>query len=195
MDTDCILSNIGKYISLTDEEQALLLSLIEEEHLTKNKLILQQGAACTHINFVNSGTLRAFYLTPDGKDATVMFAVRDWWITDMYCFLNEMPAMLNIQALETCSILKLSKANLDQLFIDIPQFNKFFRILMQNAYCREQLRTIQNLTLPAKDRYEQFIQKYPQIASKITLKQTAYYLGITPEFLSAIRAKKADSCI
>lgn len=190
MNTDLILSNIRKYISFNDEEKEYLSGLLEEEHLARNQFILRQGELCNHINFVNSGILRAYYLNPDGKDSTVMFAVKDWWITDMYCFLNSLPAMVNIQVVETCSILKLSKENLDRLYIDIPKFNKFFRILMQNAYCREQLRTIQNLSLPAKDRYDQFRKKYPHIANAITLKQTASYLGITPEFLSLIRSQK-----
>jgi CRP-like cAMP-binding protein len=190
VNTDLILSNICKYISLNNEEKKHFLSLLEEEHIVRNRFILRHGELCNQINFVNEGILRAYYLNPDGKEATVMFAVQDWWITDMYCFLNGLPAMVNIQVVESCKILKLSKENLDKLYDNIPQFNKFFRILMQNAYCREQLRIIQNLSLPAIDRYDQFIQKYPQIANKITLKQTASYLGITPEFLSAIRGKK-----
>lgn len=190
MNTDLIFSNIAKYISLNDEEREHFQSFLKEEHLAKNDLILSQGKLCSYIHFVNDGTLRAFYLSPGGKDSTLMFAIKDWWITDMYCFLNELPAMVNIQVVEHCSILKLSKKDLDALYVDIPKFNKLFRILMQNSYCREQLRTIQNLSLPAKDRYDQFIEKYPQIANKVTLKQIASYLGITPEFLSAIRSKK-----
>lgn len=190
VNSDLIFSNIFKYISLNNEEKEHLLGLLEEDHLNRKEYVLRQGELCNYINFVNSGILRAYFLNPDGKDSTVMFAVKDWWITDMHCFLNNLPAMVNIQVVETCSILKLSKENLDKLYVDIPEFNRFFRILMQNAYCREQLRTIQNLSLPAKDRYDQFIQKYPHIANKVTLKQTASYLGITPEFLSSIRGKK-----
>lgn len=190
MNTDLFFKNISKHISLSNKEREYIQSLLLKEDLTRKRFILRQGEPCKYINFVNSGILRAYYLNSDGKDSTVMFAVEDWWITDMYCFLNDLPAMVYIQVVENCSILKLSKKNLDKLFVDIPKFNTFFRILMQNAYCREQLRTIQNLSLPAKDRYEQFKQKYPQIANKITLKQTASYLGITPEFLSSIRSKQ-----
>jgi CRP-like cAMP-binding protein len=73
----------------------------------------------------------------------------------------------------------------------VPKFERFFRILMRNAYIREQLRMIQKLSLPAEERYVHFLDKYPQIAEKITQKQIASYLGITPEFLSTIRANRA----
>ena len=76
---------------------------------------------------------------------------------------------------------------MENLYVKVPKFERFFRILMQNAYTREQLRVIENLSLPAKERYDNFLKKYPHIARVVTLKQMASYLGITPEFLSAIR--------
>ena len=120
-----------------------------------------------------------------------MFAIADWWITDMYCFTNQLPAMLNIQAVEHSEIFQLPKNNLDTLYDKVPQFEKFFRIIMQNAYIREQLRVIQSLSLSAEERYDNFMNKYPQIACQVTQKQIASYLGITPEFLSNIRAGKS----
>lgn len=98
--------------------------------------------------------------------------------------------MMNIQVVKDCQIIKISLNDLNSLYDQVPEFNTFFRILMQNAYCREQLRTIQNLSVPAKERYYHFLTKYPFIATAVPLKQIASYLGITPEFLSTIRAQK-----
>jgi len=190
LNSDLIFSNISKHIELTIEEREHVIELLEECSLKKNEFILRQGEPCNNINFINAGTLRAFFSNSQGKESTIMFAVKDWWITDMHCFLNEIPAMVSIQAVEKSSILKLSKKNQDALFHTIPSFNKFFRILMQNAYCREQLRMIQNLSLPAQERYKNFINKYPEIVRKVPLKHIASYLGVTPEFLSTIRAGK-----
>ncbi len=185
-----IFNNISKHISFNKKEKAYFKNIISEEKIDKNSFILKQGEPCQHIYFINSGILRAYYINTEGKESTIMFGLKDWWITDMYSFLNELPAIVNIQAVQNSSVLKLSKENLDKLYSEIPQFNQYFRILMQNAYCREQLRMIQNLSLPAKERYERFIHKYPQIIENVTLKQIASYLGITPEFLSAIRGTK-----
>ncbi|UII18983.1 Crp/Fnr family transcriptional regulator [Fulvivirga ligni] len=190
MNTDQIFSNISKHITLAEKEKQHFKGLLSEEIIQRNEFILQQGEACNHIYFVNEGSLRAFYLNANGKDSTIMFAIEDWWITDMSCFLNELPAVMNIQAIAPSHVLKLSKANLDLLYQEVPEFNKFFRILMQNAYCREQQRMIQNLSLPAKGRYESFLRKYPKVAKMVTLKQIASYLGVTPEFLSTIRGSK-----
>ena len=120
-----------------------------------------------------------------------MFAIADWWITDMYCFLNNLPAMLNIETLEESEVLQLHKNDLENLYLDVPKFERFFRIIMQNAYTREQLRMIESLSLTAEERYHRFLIKYPQVARLVTQKQIASYLGITPEFLSMIRARMA----
>lgn len=61
---------------------------------------------------------------------------------------------------------------------------------MQKAYCREQLRTIQNLSQPAWDRYLAFVAKYPEVAREVPQRHIASYLGVTPEFLSALRSQE-----
>jgi CRP-like cAMP-binding protein len=190
MSFDLILKNIGKHIELDNEEITLFQSLIKFKTLPKKTLLLSANEHCNYLNFVHSGALRSFYLDKDGKESTIMFAVVDWWVTDMYCFLNGKPAMMYIEALEDSCILQLSKAAFDKLLFDVPKFEKFFRILMQNAYTREQLRVIENLSSSAEDRYESFLRKYPHIAETLKQKQIASYLGITPEHLSTIRKIK-----
>ncbi|QRA42986.1 Crp/Fnr family transcriptional regulator [Chryseobacterium cucumeris] len=188
-----ILKNISRHISLTNQEKSYFISLLKEKKVAKKELILQQQQVCKEINFVQTGILRAFHMDTTGKESTIMFAVSDWWITDMYCFINQKPAMLNIEALEESCILQLQKDHLDTLYHKVPKFERFFRIMMQNAYIREQLRTIENLSLPAEVRYYNFLQKYPEAVKRIRQKQIASYLGITPEFLSLIKSKQKNS--
>ena len=190
MEHTSILTNVAKHISLDKEEISWFESILKQKEVSKKDFILREGQICKCINFVPSGTLRAYYLDKEFKESTIMFAIADWWITDMFCFVNQKPAMLNIQAVENSSIFQLQKDALDKLYLKLPKFERFFRIIMQNAYIREQLRVIQNLSLSAEERYKNFLSKYPQIAKQVTQKQIASYLGITPEFLSTIRGNK-----
>jgi CRP-like cAMP-binding protein len=192
---DLILKNVAKHISLNKEETSFFISLLQQQELAKKTFVLKEGQLCKDLCYVHSGTLRAYYCDANGKESTVMFAINDWWITDMFCFINQQPAMLHIEAIEQSSILQLSKNNFDRLCIEVPKFERFFRIIMQNAYIREQLRIIQTLSLSAEERYDSFIDKYPRIVQQVTQKQVASYLGITPEFLSTIRANKNKKTI
>ena len=192
-DYDLILKNIAKHITLEQSEKAFLISLLASKAISAKTYILKETQPCNYLYFVNSGTLRAYFLNKDGKESTIMFALKDWWVTDMNCFINQQPAMLNIVATEKTEILQISKTNLDLLFQEVPKFERFFRVIFQNAYIREQLRVIQNLSLTAAERYENFANKYPKVMQQVTQKQIASYLGITPEFLSTIRNKKAKT--
>jgi len=190
MNYEPILHNIARHIALDKEETAFFVSRVTFRELPKKTFLLKEGQTCNLLSYVHSGALRAYITDRTGKESTIMFAVPDWWVTDMYCFLNGRPAMMYVEAIEDSCIFQIRKEDLDTLYINVPKFERFFRILMQNAYTREQLRVIENLSLPAKERYDNFLAKYPHIAKAVTLKQIASYLGITPEFLSAIRKSK-----
>ncbi|HEX2607184.1 MAG TPA: Crp/Fnr family transcriptional regulator [Flavisolibacter sp.] len=195
MNVSLLLQNIAKHIQLDPVEIDYFTSLLHEKKLTRKAFLQRQGEDCPYINFVVSGALRAYYSDETGKESTIMFAINDWWITDMYCFLNEQKAMVSIVAIEDCELLQLHKRSLDKLFNHIPKFERYFRILMQNAYTREQVRMLQRLSSPAEVRYLQFLEKYPQMIRHITQKQLASYLGISPEFLSTIRKKLSRKSI
>ena len=191
MTQELVLRNIAKHITLDKEEREYFISLLKEQRVSKKEFILNEGQICKNISFVNAGVLRAYYVNKKGGESTIMFAVKDWWITDMFCFINKQPALLNIEATENSNILQLQKDDLDLLCAKVPKFERYFRIIMQMAYIREQLRVIQNLSLSAEKRYENFLSRYPQMAGKLAQKHIASYLGITPEFLSTIRGKKS----
>lgn len=187
-----IFKNFAKHISLNELENKLVLSVLEEKRIRKKELVMRQSQYCRKIYFVEEGSLRAFNVNDDGKESTIMFAVSDWWITDMDSFMNQAPSNLSIMALEDSKILTLEYDKLQMLFAKVPKFERFFRILFQNAYIREQRRAFHNISMTTEERYLQFVNNYPAIVEKITQKQIASYLGITPEFLSAIK-KKQDS--
>ena len=189
MEYSGILQNISKHIKLDDNEISRFTSVLVRKDFKKNEIILKEGLPCNVINYVQHGALRAFHVDQDIDENIVMFAINDWWITDMYSFVTGKPAIMNIDALEDTLVFQLHRDDLGDLYNSVPKFERFFRIVMQNAYIREQLRVIENLSMKAEDRYNNFLNKYPQFAQRLPLKQIASYLGITPEFLSVLRKR------
>jgi CRP-like cAMP-binding protein len=184
-----ILKNVRKHIGLEKGELDYFNSLLKVHNVARKQFILREGAACTAIHYVHSGAFRAYAVDHEGNESMVMFALNDWWVTDMHGLVTAKPAILNICALEDSVVLTLQKSDLEKLYQHVPKFERFFRILMQNSYVREQLRVIQNLTTPAEERYLSFLSRYPQVVQRVPLKQIASYLGVTPQFLSVIRKK------
>lgn len=191
MDKDLILTNVARHITLDEREKQYFLSLLEPKVLKRKKLYLESGTVCRHSAFVLDGALRSFTVDRDGKEHILSFATRDWWIADMYSFLSQKPAILNIDAIADSEVLMLSRDNQQILYEKVPKFERFFRILVENSLVANQQRLIDNLSSTAEERYLHFIAKYPIVPSCVPQHNIASYLGITPEFLSKIRARLA----
>jgi hypothetical protein len=57
-----------------------------------------------------------------------------WWVVDLYSSLTGKPTTYNGDCLVETEVLQLSKQNLDILYERLPQLNKYFRVLLQNAF-------------------------------------------------------------
>ena len=79
-----------------------------------------------------------------------MFAIENWWAGDLGSFIIQTPADYNVQCLENTEVIQLSHENLEQLYIEIPKLERFFRIIISNAYVASEKRVIRNFSLPAK---------------------------------------------
>lgn len=191
MDTDLILQHIGQHIQLDQTERDFFISLLQTKKLKRKELLLKGGDICRTENFIVKGCLRAYTIDDNGFEHIVMFGVEDWWVGDLFSFLTQSPATYFIDALEDTEILQISKTNLEKLYERVPKFERFFRLILQNAFIGHQNRINQNLSFTAEQRYLDFQKKYPHLEQRISQKQVASYLGITPVFLSMIRRKLA----
>ncbi|MEM6320093.1 MAG: Crp/Fnr family transcriptional regulator, partial [Bacteroidota bacterium] len=115
----------------------------------------------------------------------------DWWFGDLQSFINNTSACFSIQSLEKTKVLSIDKASWDYLLREIPEFIIYTRILFRNTMFSHENRIFQNLSYTAEERYDYFLEKYPTLSQRISQKHIASYIGITPEFLSMLRAKKS----
>lgn len=188
-----LLNNITKHIPLSDEEKYMLLSVTVPKKLRKRQYLLQEGDVSKYSAFILKGCLRSYFVDTNGFEHILQFAIEDWWITDMMSYISGKPGRLNIDALEETELLLISREDQLALFEKCPVFEKYFRIITENGMVSNQQRLLDNLSLPAMERYKNFIKKYPVFMQRIPQSQIAAYLGITPEFLSKIRHQMAKS--
>jgi CRP-like cAMP-binding protein len=182
-----ILANFALHINLNAVETELLKSKLQFKVFKKNDELLSAGENCRNIYFVNQGCLRVFNRDKEGEEHNILFTPENWWATDITSFSEQVPSFYNISALETTEVFYLSYPVLEQLYIDIPKLERFFRILTQNGFSLHQRRINSNLSKTAQERYIAFQKQYPHLEQRIAQKHIASYLGITPVFLSMIR--------
>jgi CRP-like cAMP-binding protein len=192
MPYELILQNISRFISLDKTEADYFVSLLQSKKIKKNGFLLKPGEICRYENFITKGCMRTYTVDNNGFEHILMFGIEDWWVGDLYSFLTRTPATYFIDALEETELLQISKVNLDKLYNKVPKFERFFRHILQNAFIAQQQRINQNLSFTAGQRYLQFVKQYPNLEQRLSQKQVAAYLGMTPEFLSVLRRKLAS---
>jgi len=184
-----ILQNIAQHISLTAQEQELFLSKTETKQYKAKTVLLNAGEICKESYFVNSGVLRSFNINDNIVEHVLSFATSGWWISDMYSYLSQKPGNLFIQVIEDAEVVVLTKENQEILYKEIPQLERFFRILIENSLVAHQQRLMDNLSLTAEERFDKFCKKYTNLIYSVPQKQIASYLGVTPEFFSKMKSK------
>ncbi|MBB6611602.1 Crp/Fnr family transcriptional regulator [Pontibacter sp. Tf4] len=186
-----LLESIHTKVHLTEAEQQLCQSFFVPETLHRRQFLLQEGDVCRHIAFVESGVLRSYTLDAKGGEHVVQFALEGWWISDNYSFLTGEPSTFNIDVLEDSAVLLLTKDAMDELVLQVPKMERYFRLLMQNSLIALQRRLVSSLSNTAEEKYLKLIQTYPTIVQRVPQHMIASYLGITPETLSRIRRQLA----
>ena len=184
-----LLDYIKQYIDLTKDEEARLLLKIRVKKFSKGDFVVRNGDICKYENFVLSGCLRSFYIDHAGQEHIVMFAVENWWTADLGSFIAQQPADLNVQCLEDSELVQIHYNDLQNLYLEIPKLERFFRIIVQKAFVAAQKRIVNNFSMEAIGRYLQFRDQYPGIEQRVPQYMVASFLGITKEFLSKIRSK------
>lgn len=182
-----VLTEVFNEISFSQQELQTIGTVLQKVNLKKGEQLLSEGNPVYYTHFVYSGCLRTYFIDNAGKEHTLQFAIKDWWISDYTAFFTGDQALLNIECIQDAIIYKLSRKDMQQLYVDIPKFETFFRKKLERRFMALQKRILGNLAQPAKERYLSFINNYPNIQQNVKNYHIASYLGITTESLSRIR--------
>jgi CRP-like cAMP-binding protein len=180
---------VARFIRLNEDEKAFFHSLLSPKSLKRKDFFLQEGELCPNEAFVVKGCLRTFFTGEDGQEMNLRFSTEGWWIGDLVGQVEKTVSKTSVEALENCELLVLSADSKEVLFERVPKFERMFRLLTERALVFWQNRLIRNVTMTADERYLTFIEQYPAIEQRVAQYHIASYLGITPEFLSKVRAR------
>ena len=158
-------------------------------NVKKRQFIVQPEFVSKHRCYVVSGSFRAYVIGDQGQEHTIQFAIDDWWISDYNSYIFQQPASMFILALEDSTILQISYQD-EQTLKQNPKFQQFFCILAEGTAAYMARRVITNLTKTAEQRYEIFLERYPQIVNRVPQYALASFLGMTTEYLSKLRKKR-----
>jgi CRP-like cAMP-binding protein len=188
---ELLLEKIREHVVITDEEFDFCKTLFIPKKLRKRQYLLQEGDVNKYTSFVEKGMLRTYSVDEKGNEPILQFSFEGWWVADLYSFLTNEPSKYNIEALEDCELLLITKPSWDKMLDKIPALERYFRILIQNSLIATQQRLMGSISETAQEKYIKLIDNFPGCLHRVPQHMIASYLGITPETLSRIRGQMA----
>lgn len=180
-------AHIQKHVPISNVEFEAISRVMERKTIKKRELLLRAGEPSDRYYFVMSGCLRMYTTDERGHDHIFHIAFEDWWAADLFSFISGDPAFFSIEAIEDTEVLSIHRDDYEILLTNHPKFERFFRLLMQNAYVTSQKRTMDIMSKSAERRYIDLVKSYPQLELRVAQHYIASFLGITPEALSRIK--------
>ena len=183
------IHKIKQSISLSPEAEEYIHSIAKERMVSKGDVLIQEGQSVNKTFFVLSGSLRSFCIDKEGKEHTLQFAIKDWWISDFIAMYNQVPASLSVECISDSVVLEFDAQTLDQIYTPFPEFEPFQRKNLERHVVALHKRILNQLQLTALERYQLFLAQYPDIEQSISNYHIASYLGMTQQSLSRVRAE------
>ncbi len=180
------IANLNKFYPLKEDTINFLRENMVIKNVSKNDILLKKNKVSKELFWVKSGTLRG-YIDTETNAVTTWFAIEGDMVTSVTSFISQEPSKECIDVLEDSRLYAISYSKLQRLYSISLEMNIIGRLLTEQYYINLENRTFLLQYATAKERYDAFIGRYPQLLLKIPLGSIASYIGITQSSLSRIR--------
>ena len=186
-----LISSIKNLIEMSPEAEEYVNSIAKEKKVSKGDILIRQGQRVENTFYVTSGCIRSFCVDKNGKEHTLQFAIKNWWISDFIAYYDTDIATLTVECIKDSNIIQFNAKDLDEIYLKFSEFEIFQRKILERHVVSLNKRILNQLQLTAKERYNLFTKQYPDIELYTPNYHIASYLGITQQSLSRIRAEKS----
>lgn len=154
----------------------------------KNEFLIKKGEVCDINIFVNKGCLKFYVKNEKGNENIRYFAMEGKFGTALSSFIEQKPSFEYVQAIEKSELLIISRKDFFHLVYTVPQINFIYRDLLEMAYVTSQKRIYGLQGETALERLKWLMDYRPKILSRLSNKDVASYLGVTPYTLSRLKS-------
>ena len=185
-----LYTHLTQYIPLKTQDFERISPYFKPQEVGKKEIILASGEFCQYLYFVEKGCLHQYFTTDKGTERTVQFAIEHWWMTDFLSYQNKTRTEFYIQAVEDTRLLAINHRDQERLLQEFPILERYFRTVYQIAYGSSLMKMKYLFNFSKEELYFHFTDHFPEFAQRVPQYLIASFLGLTPEYVSEIRAKK-----
>lgn len=183
-----LLDNIQNLITLSPAEKDTVTALFKVKTYKKCDFFLPDGKICKQVGFITKGLMR-YYINHDGEERTYAFSQENQYVCNYESFLPQSPSSKIIQALEDSDVLVISHSDLQALYANVREGERFGRIAIEAVFLK-MLEDINSFyTETPEIRYERFLKTHADLQQRISQYHIASFIGVKPQSLSRIRKR------
>lgn len=188
MATASLIQTLNAFKPLKEAVKEDLYKCLSTRVYKKNVVIQEAGGICPYLFFIEQGLIRHYYVNKNAE-LTTWFAAEGDFIADS-SFMMQRPGYDNLQALEDTQMSCFLYKDYVRMCEKYPVLEQFGRRLISYNYYTLEERFANTILRSASERYDDLLEKHPDIFKRISLSILASYLGVSRETLSRIRQKK-----
>jgi CRP-like cAMP-binding protein len=183
--------NLEKTLSfgglLNQVEIAQIVQEFEFLKLKSGDHFIHQDKRSSELGIIDSGIMRAYIASDDLQEATKHFLRLNQFAMDIPSFYDRQPATVSIQAVTETNLLVINRAKWNLVCENVPKLFIFAKTFSEITFLNK-IKDSDYLRFgTAKEKYAEFMSRYPDLALAVPLQYIASYLQITPQSLSRIR--------
>lgn len=103
------------HLSIPKDEMDKFESYLTVQTVKKNEYLIREGDIPSTISFVISGLFRAFYLTSDGEEKTIVFRGKGRVLSSYSSYIKNVNSQFSIEALEESVVFSITIKDFEDL--------------------------------------------------------------------------------
>ena len=179
---------LNEQCSLNAKEKNFVAQKVPVKTYSKKEFLLEEGQISKAFYYNLSGFVQLYY-NQVGNEKTAYFYPENCFISAYTSFVRQTPSRFYLQALEPTTVAVIGIELAQELLKFSPKFEMLARIAMEEELMQHQEIVESLLTLTPQQRYENLLERTPDIFQRASQKQISSFIGIQPESLSRIKKK------
>lgn len=174
---------------LSQEAIAAMTTLFEPANFRENEFFVKEGQYAKKLGFLESGIVRAFFVSEEGKEYNKQFFVGPSLVGAYTSLLTKQKNRIAQKTLTDCKIWTAPFSEVDALYEKFHDVERLGRKIAEYYFLEKEKKELEMALLDAEKRYLILRETFPDLEMKIPQYHIASYLGISATQLSRVRKK------
>ncbi|MFT3911626.1 MAG: Crp/Fnr family transcriptional regulator [Ferruginibacter sp.] len=178
-ENELLAYSLNQFAGLTKEEFELSNNYWTFQTYKKWDYFNEYKNVCKYLGFVLDGVFRSYVIDEkNGEEKNVFLYSGNQFVVSFKSFINQIPCDYHTQSMTESKVLCIHINDLQKLYKQSHAWERFGRLLAQEAFNVTINRTESFLFRSPEERYLELITQHPDIFNNIPLYHISSYLGI-----------------